>query len=555
MKLKRKISLFLATSLMLSALTSCSSNENNENVSTKNEGSSETLNGKERTTITYWDAFCDTMLSDSYTEGLIEAKLPVDIEVNRTNHNNMTQVANLLTESKIPDVFWISEPSAYINSLELTRTIPREMVEEYAPSFLELYDTYPSIYTSIIDMENQDEFFALNGATGQAAAVACSMYADFYRYDWIQALDIDLGVEITQISDQFYVANSGLTLETFEEVMKGFTFGDPDGNGLDDTKGASFEYYDGMNRFDLLYSGFGMVGGVNESNGAAEQFYATENYKEFSIWFADMFSKGYFDEEMFQQDRTDRWEKVNQGEVGYFLESSIALNSWAFGRPPLSVFDENPDATFLITPGLSDNQGQGTIIKNAMPTFGRLCYISKDVDDEKLALILQVLEYCNFGEDNLSMWYGEEGVDWAFDDNGGVKVLNNLEIAENGARVFTMNVQVGELFEAVNTEPLFLAGGDHWLDDGIWRENDREQYQYKLDLYSESDYEEMITLYASDCNAIHQKYFQDWVVQGLDVEASWDDMLQELEDAGYNLMMSELDHVMPLDEMLLNLTN
>ncbi len=543
----KKVSLCLATSLMLGMLGSCSNTtETGDNATS----TTNTVSDKaEPMTITYWDAFCDNMLADSYTESLIESHLPVDIVVNRSSNTNMTQVTTLLTESKIPDVFWISESSEFINSLGLTRTIPRAMVEEYAPSFLDLYDTYPTIYTSIMDYDNTDEFFALNGATDQSAAVAGSLYADFYRYDWIQALDIDLGVEVTQISDNFYVADTGLTLDKFQEVMEGFTYGDPDGNGIDDTYGASFEV---MTRFDLLFSGFDFISGINEENGVAERHYATTGYKNFSIWFADMFAKGYFDQDFFYQTRNDRWEKINNEEYGYFLESSIAINSWALDRPPLSLLETNPEATFLITPGLSDSQGQGTMVKNSMPTYGRLCFISKNVDDEKLAMILQVLEYINFGEDKISMWYGEENVDWTYDEAGNVQVIENLAMGEKGSRVFVQNVQTGELFEAITVEPIFASGADFWLYDCIWRENDREQYEYKLDLYGETEYAEMYTLYDSACTAVYRKYFEDWVYNGLSVEDSWEDMLQELEEAGYGIMMRELDDVMPLDEMILN---
>lgn len=550
-KIKQRVSFCLATSLLLSMLGSCTTTETPQTTGSSSDSSSGTTSktGAEPMTISYWDAFCDNMLADSYTESLIEKNFPVDIEVNRTNNMNMMQVASLLTKENIPDVFWIDESSAYIKSLDLTRTIPREMMEEYAPSFLELYDTYPTIYTSIRDMDNPDEFFALNGATDQSAAVAGSLYADFFRYDWIQALDIDLGVEVTQISDNFYVASNGLTLDKFEEVMEGFTYGDPDGNGIDDTKGASFE---DMIRFELLYSGFGIVSGVNEENGDAQRHYATTGFKEFATWFTDMFDKGYFDENFFYQIRTDRWEKVNNEEYGYFLESSIAINSWASDRPPLSLIETNPDATFLITPGLSDNNGQGTMIKNAMPTYGRLCYISKDVDDEKLAMILQLLEYINFGEDKISMWFGEENTDWKYDESGNVEVINQLAVSEKGARVFVQNVQTDELFKAINVEPTFESGAQFWLNDCIWRENDREKYQYKLDLYQETDYAEMCALYDGACNAIYRTYFENWVYNGLDIESSWDDMLEELDEAGYNIMMDELDSVIPLEEMLLN---
>ncbi|MFI3249613.1 MAG: hypothetical protein R3Y07_01455 [Eubacteriales bacterium] len=549
---RKSISLCLSASMLLVVATGCSSIATEETTPpTTTGGDNATDSSIERMEITYWDAFTDKMEPGSYAESLIEAKLPVDIVVNRTNYEHIANVNSLLTEEKMPDVIWYSGGSEFMDSTGLTRTIPREMVEEYAPSFLELYDTYPTIYTSIVDADAPEEFFALNGATDQSAAIAGSLYADYYRYDWIQALDIDLGVNITQISDNFYVADTGLTLEKFEEVMEGFTYGDPDQNGKDDTYGASFE---SMSRFELLYSGFGMVNGVNEFNGEAERYYVTDAYKDFAVWFSDLYSKGYFDPEFYEQDRTERWEKVNNEEVGYFLESSIAINSWASDRPPLSLLQANPDATFLITPGLSDENGQGTMLKNAMPTFGRLCYINKDVDDEKLAMILQILEYTHFSLDTIPLWFGEEGIDWRYDENAHVEVINPLEIAEKGSRIFVQNVQVDDLFLAVSVEDVFEAGADFWLYDCIWRENDREQYEYKVDLLNETDYAALQIRYNSGCDTIHHKYFQDWVFHGLDVESSWSNYLEELDQAGYNIMMEELDKVVPLEEMLLEFT-
>ncbi len=534
--IRKNIGLIISSSLLLTSLSACGTQ------SDKNQP-------VERVTITYWDSFCANMLPDSYCESLIEANFPIDIVVNRTDELDVNQVSLLMSPQNVPDVFWTSEPSALVEKFGVTREIPRELVEEYAPSFLELYDTYPTIYTSIMNPNATDEFFALNGVTEQSAAVAASLFADYYRYDWIEALDIDLGVNVTQISDNFYVADTGLTLDKFEEVMHGFTYGDPDGNGIDDTQGASFEH---MSRFDLLYSGFDMVNGINESNGRAEFFYATENFKDFSIWFSDLLEKGYIDDEFFYQDQTARREKVNNEQIGYFLESSIAVNSWAVGRPPLSLIEKNPDVKFLITPGLSNNDGFGTIIKNEMPTLGRLCYISKNVDDEKLILILQMLEYINFGDDKISFWFGEENVDWKYDENGNVEDISTLASGVNGSRVFVQNVMVDELFEAISVQEVFKAGADFWLYDCIWRENDREQYQYKLDLLKETNYNDMYVLFNDKFTTLYQTYFEDWVYNDVDVEETWDEYMEALDALGYHIMMDELEQIQPLDEMILN---
>lgn len=170
-------------------------------------------NSEERVTITYWDIYCSNMLADSYTEQLIEAELPVDIVVNRTDNLNMSQVFKLFDEKYMPDVMWYSADSRYILDQGISRTIPYDMVAEYAPSFLGLYEDNPTILTAITNPDSLDEFFALTGTTNQSSRVAGSLYADYYRYDWIQALGIDLGVEVTQLSDNIYVADTGLTLE------------------------------------------------------------------------------------------------------------------------------------------------------------------------------------------------------------------------------------------------------------------------------------------------------------------------------------------------------
>lgn len=501
--------------------------------------------------ITYWDTFCGNIQPDSYCELLLEAALPIDIQVIPVDNLDYEAVSELLTEENLPDVFWYNGSLSNMVSMELTRTIPREMVEQYAPSFLDLYDTYPTIYTSIMDLNNKEEFLALNGAMEQSAAIAASLYADFYRYDWIESLGIDLGVEVTQISDHFYVADTGPTLEKFEEIMHAFTYGDPDGNGIDDTFGASFEY---ISRFDLLYSAFDLISGVNEEDGKAEMYYATEKFKEFALWFKDLYDKGYIDPDFFHQDRTARWETVNQEKAGYFLESSIAINSWATGRPPLSLIELEPTAKFLITPGLSDENGHGAIIKNAMPTYGQLCYINKNVDDEKLAMILQLLEYANFGDDKISLWFGEENVDWKYDENGRVEDINAIATGVKGSRIFVQNVMVDELFEAISVQDIFEAGSDFWLHDCIWRENDRERYQYKLDLQQETNYDELHLQFNSPSANVFLDYFEDWIYNDLSIEDSWLDYQYDLAVVGYRVMMSELDDIVPTEQMIRNFT-
>ncbi len=535
----------LATTLLLSNLASCATQESQTLPGAENAPTVE--DSIERMTISYWDLKCNEMDKDSYTESLIEAAFPVTMEMNYTDSQNPAHVMRLLEEGSFPDVFWFTGEMGFVESFELSRSIPREMVAEHAPSLLALYEENPALYSAITTPGHTDEFFALTGYMESSTAIANSQYADYYRYDWMEALGMELPMEVTQITENLYVAERGFTLSEFEEVMEAFTYGDPDGNGEDDTFGASF---DQMMWSDLLYSGFGMISGVNEVAGKAEMHYASPAYRDYVSWFQDMYSKGYFDENL-NQSRQERWEVVNQEKAGYFLESTMALNSWASNRPPLTLLERNPQAKFLITYGLTQEDGSSVMKKSALPSNGQRCYISKEVDDEKLAMILQIIEYANFGEENFSFWYGEEGVDWEQDQEGTVTELNPMVIGEKGTKIFIQNIHHGELFIQASLQENFLAGADFWLgDDCQWRSTQREQYEYKQDLFGETGYQEWKNLNEGACLQINQEYFQAWVLEGLSVEDTWEEYLLALEEAGYREMMAELDQVAPLAEVI-----
>lgn len=480
--------------------------------------------------------------ANNYCEQLVESEFPVKILMERIDNSNTEQVRALL-DAKTPDFFTVLETPAYVKDNEYVRTIPIEMVREYAPSLMKYFDDYPLLYTSVLNKDDPTQFDALIGIDETSTRIA--LYADMYRYDWILESGIDLGTEVVQITDNYYVAKEGLTKETFEEIMDYFVNGDPDQNGVDDTAGASL--YGGATLRTSLTSGFGIIPDINESNGEAAQYYAMPEYKELAIWCADLYSRGLIDEEWFTQDALRARNKVEVGKSGFWQSSTNALNAWAVGRPPITLIRENPNVKLLLTTGLQDDSGNVTMQYSSTTMQRNYFYVGEQVTDEKLALILQIYEYCNFSEASMELWFGEEGVDWQYNAAGEFELLNELDIAEKGVKVFAQDTQIGELWEAITLEEDFLKGAEFWLDDGSWI--DDYVYPYKEDLRKESNYGGVLGEKGDHINSVVSTYFEAWVTGEKDVSATWSEYLTALEVAGYNELIEELELVPTLQEM------
>lgn len=559
---KRIVSLMLATTMLtMTVMSGCggesatsqddeSSKEQVED-STKtddesDENESESVdNLEEPFEITYQSILWgdDTYEDGSYCEKLIEENLNVEIEVVKVDRSSIDSV---LATGQMAEVMWDdSKTPEYMMDQGLIRTIPKSMVEEYAPSLAAFYEQYPILEQASTDPEDPDSYTSFRGMT--ATYVKYSGQADCYRYDWIQKLNIDLGVEVEQIADRVYVAKDGIEVSKFKEIMEAFVTQDPDGNGEDDTYGVTAENL----LQSCLLSGYGLLGGVNDVDGEAEQYYATEEFKNYLKDFAGLYTDGLLDAEIIENNRKLCWDKVTSNKSGYFNTTPNSAADWATDRPPLALLDQVTEATILLTPGLKPDGGEMIMRANHSPAYG-YCYIRADVDDAKLARILQMLEACVYqdSENNdfkISLYFGEKGVNWDYDGNGGITVIDALEQMEKGKSTFVQFGQDPYMGQLLNENNIFAIGMDFWGEDGSWREYD--SLEYKEDVYGETEY---ATIYA-ESNGDIQEYVNNYMAQAvlgqIDVDETWDAYLEELDRLGYNEMMAELDKVDPLADL------
>ncbi len=530
------------------AISGCSGSS--KSVSGSGDGSAEPDPNKTYD-ITYTGQWCYSDYEDgSFAEKMIEDALNINITVEKAETADTIDL--LLASGEMPDCMWTERKTpSWMQEQELIRTIPRSMVEKYCPQILEYYEANPLIYKMVLNPENEDELICLAGLTFQF--VDYYLPGDFYRYDWIENLGIDLGVDVEQVSDRLYVASDGIELSKFIEIMDAFVNKDPDGNGQNDTLGAAAPDW-GISQIGQFYSAYGFTRDINDVDGRAEQSYAMEEYKEFLKGFQDLYARNLLDPEIISNDRTLAWDKVNTGAAGYWLSFTNTLNSWAMDRPPLTLLDRDPNAKILATPGLKPDGGQVQAVVNPTPAYGKF-YVNANVDDEKLAKILEFFNYTIFGagdqETMAKLMFGEKDVDWKWDESGKIPVkINKLNSGDKGTWSFSQFGQTELVTKWVGEEELFQAGGKYWSkgQDGTWLK--WQHRPYKADLANETGYEKIFQEISSDLDAYVASYRTQAILGQVDVDATWGDYLKELDRLGYNRMMDELEKIPSLEEMI-----
>jgi len=540
----KKLSIVLAMFLLLSTLAACqtttpkTSTEPTETTETTNATSEvvsvPTPDPNTRYEISYLGPWMTDMEDDSYVEKLIENALNIELKPVKTL-NGGEGVSVLVASGSLPDCMWLNDPGPndFYYKQELVRKIPRTMAEKYAPDFVKYYDKYPILWAQALLKNSKDELITLPGLT-ESFTDKLYTSANFYRYDWIKATGVDLGVNVEKATDNIYIAEKGITPAKYREMLDAFVNKDPDGNSKKDTIGAV-----GIN-LPIELMGFGITKSDVMVNGQDEMYYVTEEYKQFLKFYQGLYKDGLLDKEILTQKVDAAREKINKSIGGAWNSVTIALNGWAAGRPPLRLIKEKPDVELLMVPGLADENGDFGYSLAQTPKNGWFYVNAKVKDDGKLAKILQFVNYCCFGENIPSIMYGEEGVDWNMVDNKPV-VKNPLTQGVKGTWSFgTEFAQVGKMWDWITLQPTFMAGAKYYVSDfgGLW--NKHIKTPERFDPLNKTDIINVRNEVQTKIDDVVNTFYSNSIMGLNDIDASWDKYIADLKTAGYDKLMTEI---------------
>ena len=447
----------------------------------------------------------------------------------------------------MPDAGWFGQSFEFMEDQEMIRRIPVEMVREYVPEYMALVDRYPLVYDIALDPEDPTQFRFLPGMKVLDANIY--MKSIFLRYDWIQKLGIDLGdIKVEKLTDQLYIADKGISLETFDKVLRAFVNDDPDGNGQKDTFGMLKDWH------EWLLPTQGVTDAIMEVDGKPSEWFTNPKVKEMLTYMQQAYKDGLIYPEIFTIAWGGDWELITSGRAGALggaAVSPIWLNSWAVTRPPLSLFAADPASQLLMLPGITDETGH--VYRNRMltPATSASFFVNYDVSDEKLIDILKFFRYSNFADKQVQaqLWYGEEGTDWKWENDKPVK-LGAIQPGEKGTQVFCVNIQDGLAAEWITYEPMFESGVKYYVESegGVW--NTDLIYPYKNDINSVTEAKEISNEYRKDWETIYKAYFMGVIMGEKNLESDWDTYLKDLEGVEYGRYLEELDKAPTVEELL-----
>lgn len=239
-----------------------------------------------------------------------------------------------------------------------------------------------------------------------------------YRKDWLD----NLGLEVPKTIDDLY------------NVLRAFTYDDPDQNGKDDTYGMTWCKWSGpLDQLNVAFGGHNKWGFGED--GKLEPEFVTDAYMESMKFAKKLYEEGLVNKDFAALETSDWQNDFKNGKSGVFIdvsdqarrfqnffkeEKGIEDNIWVTGMV------EGPQGRRVLP--TSGHAGFVAISKNGAPT------------EEDMRDALNFLDMLNSEEAQNLLEYGVEGIHYDLNDKGEV-VRRQFEVdPREGINQFMMNV-------------------------------------------------------------------------------------------------------------------
>lgn len=234
-----------------------------------------------------------------------------------------------------------------------------------------------------------------------------------YRKDWADRL----GLSAPETLDDLY------------EMLKGFTYNDPDNNGIDDTIGLT-------DRNDLIYGAFKTISSYYGTpnnwgwyNDSLQPEFVFPKYMETMKFFKKLHNEGLINEDFPITSKTDQLELFVTGKAGVYIGAMgdvLSLESRLLANDPKAVLDVQNRVLGPEGYGIWASQGYGTVIlfpKSAIAT------------EEELKSVLSFYDALMSPELANLMYWGIEGIHYTV-QNGKAMAVDAFELREKDVKPY-----------------------------------------------------------------------------------------------------------------------
>ena len=234
-------------------------------------------------------------------------------------------------------------------------------------------------------------------------------YGVSYRKDWADKLGL----------------SEPKTIDDMYKMLYDFTYGDPDGNGKDDTIGMEMTSYTGP--FDIMQTWFGCGNGWAEVDGKLIPVWQQDEYLEALNWFKKLYADGLMPSDWASR-TTDTWSNgCKNGENGVYID---VLDG---GRRVWDYFVNNEIPSVTDPAEFASMNLISNINGKTMATSGYNGYFTLSASTcntpEKIEAALTFLDKMCDEEMLVLTNYGLEGINYEINADGNVVRLDSSDDA------------------------------------------------------------------------------------------------------------------------------
>jgi len=461
------------------------------------------------------------VLASSESEGkrLLEEKYNIRINIQTVNIHNIDQWNLYWAAGNMPHYANTNKASTETFKLldqGIVRAIPDGWLDMYMPDWMN------NVYISI----PKETVYKQISANGKNYIIpyhgGIPAYALFLRQDWLDNLGI------TQLPNN----NAELY-----EILRRFTFDDPDGNGRKDTYGIHASM--GNQRFSYVTSSMGITPkAFRDVNGRVIFTDVTDEYKNHLKMLREWYAAGIVDPESFIEDRVMQRQKWAANTVGALGDSSWWFSATTPGNLVDMIREKVPNANVVQLAPFPDAQGR-RLRPGPYPNCagdGSSFFTTKATDD----IIRKIMEFRNDQAKDvqfyLRMYYGIQGRDYDIVDgllSPRPEAASPEYVTEKGLRqtfgITPMPYQITRN-AGLNTRP------DMELND----------FMFQFDVFYNSGvnfvFPGINQAYSTnwpDINTMCDEYYANAITGKVDIDASFEAFKRSLNDAGLQAIINE----------------
>lgn len=526
--MKRALAMLVALAMVLALFAGCtpSSKPSNEDNPPSNPDDSQQggQNSEEPIEIKWAARASIGILPDlnSDVKKLIEERYNVKITVEQVNIHDSEQYNLYWATGGSPTVLNMNNTAASVFKLVdqgAVREIPDGWLDQYMPNWME------ANATNMGSMDRVKEMISYNG---KDYIIPFSNpnhgYVMGIRQDWLDNLKLEMPTDA----------------DSLIEVLKAFTFNDPDGNGQDDTFGIHGGSQKGYMRFGYFQTQFNIWPTCFwDVDGQIIFTDTTEEYKDSLKYMRDIYSLGVVDPEFATEDRVVQRNKWASGKFGVIVDhpSWFDVNT---GSNLTTILKENyPDAEISFIPCWDTIDGQKGKIVSFYPDCAGdgASFFGSTATDEQVKKVLEIYEdVFNDYDFWLRIDKGEEGIDWEFDENGQIKKTAEAEAggdeysSKKGFYSYVLRPLTDAFLSEHNLQPNSLTEMYAFADqyESMWVYTDFVQPA-----------SEAYNTYYADVKTLSDEFYYNGIMGKIDIDADWDSFQKSLQDAGLQKILDE----------------